>query len=470
MFIPENISAASLPLLIMGGLLLWSGIFFTGFSTYLPKGNVDTRDYLCFGLTSLAAAMFSFSGAAAFSLPELPGVYFWSAAQFFFSIPLVIFFILFSAHHLHLNHFYFTRIFPLLSAAFLPLFLKPRLMLRYEVISNPFHFFGFSFVQPRVPLAPLGAVFIIWAFFNAALIGIFWLKYLRTRRGEWSLMAGFFLFVAAGSYDALVSFNFFHGPNLFVYGFGCLLAGMAWQLFHNVNRANQKYREKTLELERAHEEIQFLVSTISHDVLSPLISIHGFVDLLEDQLGKDVAENKNYLQRIRVNADHMKALLNDLVAYLKMGQVEEERMPIQWEPLIQEVLAMLDVPHHWPEGKVEVTGEWPSIQASSKRLKQLLMNLLQNALKYAGRPDVRVRVSGQAQGQGILLRVEDNGPGIPEKLRDKVFQAFFRNHPETPGTGMGLAIVKKIAEGHRGRVWIDPGCSSGTAVLVYLEP
>lgn len=466
---PETISLASLPLLIMGGLLLWSGIFFTGFASYLPRGSVGTKDYLCFGLASLASAFFSFAGAAAFSMATLQGRYFWSCFQFLFSIPLVLFFILFSAHHLQIKNLYFNRIFPLITLAFIPLFLKPQWFLKYEVLINQIELFGSSFEQFRVPPAPLGAIFIVWAFVNAAIVGIYWVGYLRIHRDEWSLMLGFALFVAAGVYDALASFEIIQGPNLFIYGFSALLAAMAIQLFHNVNRANERYRQKTRDLEQAHEEIQFLVSSISHDILSPLVSIHGFADLLEEEGVKESKNLKNYLDRIRVNADHMKALLNDLAAYLKMGHIDGEQRRIHWPGLIQEALVLLDLPRHYPQGQVEVTKNWPEFWASPKRLKQLIINLVQNSFKYAGREDVRVHISCEPQGEGIVLRVKDNGPGIPEAIREKVFEAFFRHQPHTPGTGMGLAIVKRIAQSMGGRAWVEEGSAQGSTVAVYLQ-
>jgi signal transduction histidine kinase len=101
-------------------------------------------------------------------------------------------------------------------------------------------------------------------------------------------------------------------------------------------------------------------------------------------------------------------------------------------------------------------------------LKQILVNLFQNSIKYCDAEKLVIRVSGKKEKNGLSFCIEDNGAGIPEDLHEKVFEKFFRYSTNTLGTGMGLSIIKKIVENYQGKVWIDPSYREGTRVCFFL--
>lgn len=468
MIFPETLKLISLPFLFLGAPLFFCGVFFVAFCRYLPPRRIGKRGYLLFGFTSLSAALFSLTGAMAYSSLDPKWIYFWSCLQFFFSIPLIVFFIQFSAFHLDLDIFYFRWIFPIFSFAFSPFFFLPGGMMKEEVINNPYYLWGHEFLQPLVPMGPVGLIYVLWTLVNSFVIGFFWLRYIRHHPGESSLMAGFFIFVAAGIYDLGVTFELYQGPHIFIFGFGGMLIAMGFQLFRNVMEVNQAYQIKSSELQKVNEEMRFLVGTISHDIMGPLVSIHGFTDLLQETDIQSINQRNRYLERIRVNADHMKALLSDLATFVRVGRIEEVNQKMDMKNIIHQALAMLDIPGQFPKARIEVSGEWPPFIGSPKHMKQVLMNFVQNSLKYAKRDDVVVILKGETVKNGILFCVSDNGPGIPPNLHEKVFETFFRNDLGTPGTGMGLSIVKKIVESVGGRVWVDSQYKDGARFCVTI--
>lgn len=468
MIFPESIKIVSLPFLLMGSLLLFCGIFFTGFAHHLPRGRIGQRGHLLFGLTTLSASLYAFSGAMVTSSVQESGILFWSNVLFSTAVPLVVFFNQFSAFHLGMNRLYFHWVFPLITFLFLPLFLFPGLMIQPVVQFQTVKIFGIQYLQPFAGLGVFGIIFAGWAFVNSAWIGIRWLIYFRGHREELGLMLGFYIFVVAALFDIGVALHWYVAPNIFIFGFGGLLFAMSLQLFQNTIRVNQEAVKRNQELKKVNEEMRFLVGTISHDVMGPLVSIHGFTDLLQEMKNPTHEERVKYLGRIQTNADHMKALLNDLASYVRIGRVEEKLETVNLKNTVHQALAMLDIPNRFPEAKVIIAGRFGTVLGSYKSLKQVLMNLVENSLKYAERPDVVIQISGRVQNEGSFLAVEDNGPGIPKGFEEKVFETFYRFSTEPPGTGMGLSIVKKIIENYGGKVWVDSDYREGARFCAFL--
>ena len=165
----------------------------------------------------------------------------------------------------------------------------------------------------------------------------------------------------------------------------------------------------------------------------------------------------------------MQELIEDLLTHSRVGAANRPLEPVDCNSVVSKALSNLSVAIH--EGDVEIdVGELPTVVANRVELIQLFQNLIGNAVKYRSRNNPRVEVRMECQEGGWLFRVKDNGIGIPEKDRDRVFEAFQRLHGDDqyPGTGIGLATCKKIVEHLDGKIWVESHEGEGCEFLFIL--
>jgi signal transduction histidine kinase len=207
-------------------------------------------------------------------------------------------------------------------------------------------------------------------------------------------------------------------------------------------------------LELANTELESFVYSASHDLKSPLIAMLGYVDLLtEDHEGDLGDEGRWYLGRIHTNGRYMEALIRDLLELSRVGRVQTEPDRVDLRVLAREIAA--DVQRQHPAATVEV-GPLPVLSINAVRARQLLANLIENAAKHAEDRPVRIQLSSELEDGMAVLRIADDGPGIPEAYRERIFGVFERLSSDDAhgGTGIGLAICRKIVEASGGRIWI----------------
>ena len=231
-------------------------------------------------------------------------------------------------------------------------------------------------------------------------------------------------------------------------------------------RREVKLRRAEAEAESARAELQDFVYRVSHDLNGPLISIIGFTDLFDADFGASIPdEGKFYLERIKASGSLLQLMIADLLELSRVGRVHTEPEPLDLQALIDEIADEVLVGS--PEAKI--TGNrLPVIYLNPVRAKQLFTNLIENSVKHALRTDVTVEVSsGKASADIVTLSVSDNGPGIPVEKWDKVFGVFERLDPSRPGTGMGLAICRRIVESNGGSIWIEEA-DTGTDMRLSL--
>lgn len=219
--------------------------------------------------------------------------------------------------------------------------------------------------------------------------------------------------------------------------------------------------------ERANTELESFVYTVSHDLNGPLISVLGYVDLFETDFGATLpGEAKFYLERIKASGIFMQSLISDLLELSRIGRLQTEPEMVDLEELL---LELADESGSGATGMtVDVAQGLPSVYMNPARARQLFANLMQNSVRHAGRSDVRIAVTAEAENNGLVtVSFSDNGPGIPAEMRDRVFGVFERLGVTNEGTGMGLAICKRIVETNGGRIWIADA-AAGTDVHVSL--
>ena len=224
-------------------------------------------------------------------------------------------------------------------------------------------------------------------------------------------------------------------------------------------------------LEFSNRELQDFASVAAHDLQEPLRKIEAFGDRLKTKFSCTLGDDgKDYLNRMIVSASRMRRLIEDLLTF---SRVTTRARPFQSTDLavvMRDVLSDLEVRIEQAKGKVEV-GELPKIDADSMQMQQLFQNLIANALKFhkPGEAPV-VKVTAVVKGNECTLSFQDNGIGFDEKYLDRIFTIFQRLHGRQAyeGTGVGLAVCRRIAERHSGSITARSATDQGACFMVKL--
>jgi light-regulated signal transduction histidine kinase (bacteriophytochrome) len=198
--------------------------------------------------------------------------------------------------------------------------------------------------------------------------------------------------------------------------------------------------------------------------------VTGFMQLFEQKYaGKIDAAADRYIHYAVDGAKRMKRLIEDLLAYSRVGARAREVAPVDSGEVLRGVLAGLGPSIE--EGRAQVaSGELPTVRADATQLGQVFQNLIGNAIKFHGDQPPKIRVEARRDGDRWVFSVADNGIGIAPEFREKVFVIFQRLHTREkyPGTGIGLAICKKIVERHGGRIWVESKAGQGSTFYFTL--
>lgn len=239
----------------------------------------------------------------------------------------------------------------------------------------------------------------------------------------------------------------------------------------NVRRSHaeseDRVRERTAELEAANKELEAFSYSVSHDLRAPLRAIDGFSRIVvRDYAAALPAEARDYLADVRRNAQRMGRLVDDLLAFSRLGRKPLRAEEVDMTALVRQCLAEAGPP---PGADVRVA-DLPAGRADPALLKQVWLNLLANAFKYAGkRETVVVEVGARA---GPTYYVRDNGVGFDMRYAPKLFGVFQRLHKaeDYEGTGIGLALVQRIVHRHGGRIWAEAEPDRGATFFFTLSP
>ncbi|HRF43855.1 MAG TPA: ABC transporter substrate binding protein [Candidatus Competibacteraceae bacterium] len=231
-------------------------------------------------------------------------------------------------------------------------------------------------------------------------------------------------------------------------------------------------RERLIvELEAKNAELERFTYTVSHDLKSPLITIKGFLGVLEQDLaGGDTEQARSDMARIGGAADKMKNLLDDLLELSRIGRICNPPVRVPLAELAYEAAELLAGRFQQREVRLDVANNLPAVCGDRSRLLEVMQNLLDNAVKYLGEQPKPVITVGCRQDRGqMVCYVRDNGLGIEPCYHDKVFGLFEQLDPRTEGTGVGLALVKRIIEFHNGRLWVESaGLGQGSTFYFTL--
>ncbi len=224
-------------------------------------------------------------------------------------------------------------------------------------------------------------------------------------------------------------------------------------------------------LEESNKDLDDFTHIVSHDLKEPLRGIDSFSKFVVEDYGQILPpEGNEYLRRIRDNVTRMRALIDDLLKVSKLNRPNAaERVPLG--ELLRDVRQRLG--HLLDSGKVElvVPENLPELVCDSVRLKEVFANFISNAVKYNDKDRCRIEIQYRVTEGKHEFRVVDNGPGIAPEYHERIFQIFQRlpGSSGKEGTGVGLAIVKRIIEGHGGRVWVESEPGKGTAMVFTIK-
>jgi signal transduction histidine kinase len=227
-------------------------------------------------------------------------------------------------------------------------------------------------------------------------------------------------------------------------------------------RARQEAQQLVAALERSNRELDQFAYVASHDLKSPLRGIANLSSWIEEDLADAATpETKKNLELLRGRVRRLENLIDGILSYSRAGRGGEPE-EVDVGALVREVVGLLALPAE----AALVVGPLPTLHTERTPLQQVFMNLVANAIKYAGKPDVRITIDGRETATGWEFTVGDDGPGIAAEYHDKVWQMFQTLHArdQVEATGIGLAVVKKIVESRGGAVQLDSASGTGARV------
>lgn len=241
-------------------------------------------------------------------------------------------------------------------------------------------------------------------------------------------------------------------------------------MLDDIEEARKELQASGEALEQSNLELQQFAYVASHDLQTPLRAVAGFAQLLQSQYQGQLDENADkYIDTIVSSCERMKTMINDLLDY---SRIESRTKPFQQ-------VSMLDIFHDASmilRAAVKETagtlthGELPAVMGDKAQLSQLLVNLIGNGLKYHGEEPPHVHVDAEENSEDWTISVRDNGIGIDPQFHERIFEIFRRlhTHEEYKGTGIGLAVCRRIVKKHNGRLWLTSKPGEGTTFFFTI--
>jgi signal transduction histidine kinase len=244
------------------------------------------------------------------------------------------------------------------------------------------------------------------------------------------------------------------------------------QAGREVDEARVALEEQTLELQRSNRELEQFAYVASHDLQEPLRKVASFCQMLERRYAGQLDERADQYIHFAVDgAKRMQQLINDLLEFSRVGRLSAPLVDVDLMACLRQALGNLETARE--ETGAEVTwDELPTVLGEAPLLTQLLQNLIGNAIKFHSQAPPRIRIGARRDGDFWEFSCSDNGIGIEPEYADRVFLIFQRLHAKEVygGTGIGLAMCKKIVEHHGGRIWVDDRTGQGGTTVRWTLP
>ncbi|HTX47295.1 MAG TPA: ATP-binding protein [Solirubrobacteraceae bacterium] len=235
-------------------------------------------------------------------------------------------------------------------------------------------------------------------------------------------------------------------------------------------RARDQIELTAAELSRSNAELEQFAYVASHDLREPLRKVTSFCQLLQERYAGQLDERADqYIEYAVDGATRMQELISDLLAFSRVGRIGERRARVELRSLVDAATADLANSLQDAGGKVEV-GELPAVTVEVPVMRTVFQNLISNSIKFRSSEPLRIQIKSERREREWLISVDDNGIGIEPQYAERVFVIFQRLHSrsEYEGTGIGLAMSRKVIEHHGGRIWLDPDHAPGIRVCFTL--
>jgi len=224
-------------------------------------------------------------------------------------------------------------------------------------------------------------------------------------------------------------------------------------------RERERLAHSLADTERSNRALDEFAHAISHDLKAPLRSVANYARRIEEGLGGQLTgEPRAHMELLRTQVERMLAMISAVLEYSRSGHTQTPPEVVDTKAIVEEVIALLDPPSSMT---IEVAPGMPTFTAEAAPLRQVLLNLIGNAIKHSRRPDTHVWVSARDLGYAYEFEVRDNGPGIPVRTQDKIWRLFHTLRPRAAsdaaddGIGVGLAIVRRLVEMQGGTAWVE---------------
>ncbi|MGB8373834.1 MAG: ATP-binding protein [Salegentibacter sp.] len=238
-----------------------------------------------------------------------------------------------------------------------------------------------------------------------------------------------------------------------------------------VKRQKNEINDLNKRLIEANKELELFSYGLSHDLRAPLRGINGYVHILkEDHMGEISEEGKELVETILGLTDKMNLLIDDILSFSQISAKNLREQDFSVNFMIEEILELFNVKLNYPKTKILVQPDLPAMRGDKRMLFQLWSNLLNNALKYSRKEEhPQVEIGAFEEEGKTIYFIKDNGIGIDTQYADKIFQTFSRlAGKDFKGTGIGLALVKRVLEKHQGEIWIESEKGEGAAFFFYV--
>lgn len=243
------------------------------------------------------------------------------------------------------------------------------------------------------------------------------------------------------------------------------------ELFNELQNELQTREELIRQLETKNAELERFTYTVSHDLKSPLVTINGFLGYLEaDVAANDMNRFRHDSERIKEAVVKMHTLLGELLELSRIGRIANPSELIPFEELARDSIELVSGRIDKAKVTINIQPNLPTVFGDRQRLTEVLQNLIDNALKFTNtqaNPTIDIGCEYKENDMHIFF-VRDNGIGIPTELHNRIFGLFDKLDPQTEGTGIGLAIVKRIVEVHGGRLWVQSEAGKGATFFFTL--